>query len=111
MKTSGYIRLLAVASFVMAPFAAYSQDTTSTQACVDAFVAQNFPGQTPIVKVERDGMLRLPLELNRRNSPLKLTAASRESGDVLVTAVCTERNGVVTLAANYVSPVAVIAAR
>ena len=111
MKTSGYIRLLAVGSFVMAPFAAYSQDSSATQACVAAFVAQNFPGQTPIVKVERDGLLRMPLELNRWNSPLKLTAAKRESGEVLVTAVCTKRKGVVTLAADYTNPIAVVAAR
>jgi hypothetical protein len=110
MKTSVYVRCVAVAAFAMAPFAAFSQDADTTQACVDAFVAQNFPGQTPIVRVEREKTLGLPLQLSRSASHVKLTAAKRESGLVLATATCTEKKGVITLTPD-VAATAVIAAR
>jgi hypothetical protein len=111
MKTSGYVRLLALASFAMAPIAAFSQDTNTTQACVDAFVTQNFPGQETIVKVDRERSLGLPLQLNRSIARVQLKAASLESGAVLASATCTEKKGVITLTAAYVAPTAVIAAR
>ena len=95
MKTSVYVRLLAVASVALAPFAAIAQDADVKQACVDAFVAQNFPGQTPVIKVERDTM-RLPLVFNSGSVSMKLSAADG-AGRVLVAATCTEKRGVVTL--------------
>jgi len=99
MKTSVGVRLMAVASVALAPFAAFGHDTVDTQSCVDAFVAQHFPGQTPIINVEKSSAARLPLALYTGGVAVsvKLTAASRETGRLLATATCTTKRGVVKL--------------
>lgn len=107
MKTSVCVRLMAVATVALAPFAAFGQDVDTTQSCVDAFVAKNFPGQTPTINIEKESALRVPLSLNARSMTLKLTAASRETGRVLATATCTEKRGVVTILPEYVAAVTV----
>lgn len=109
MKTSAYVRVLAVAAVAMAPFAAFGQDTATSQACVDAFVAQNFPGQTPTIKVENDLEVRLPLSLFYSVRSMQLIAADHVSGRVLATATCTHKSGVVKLVPSYSA--ALIAAR
>ena len=100
MKTSVGVRLMAVASVALAPFAAFGHDTNSSQSCVDAFVAQHFPGQSPIIKVEKDSV-RVPLVLYTNAVSIKLTAASRETGRLLATATCTSKGGVVELSPEY----------
>jgi len=107
MKTSVGVRMLVVAS-VLAPLSAFGHGTNSTQSCVDAFVAQNFPGQTPIINVDKQAVM-LPLALYRNGVSVKLTAASRETGRVLATATCTAKKGVVKLIPEYSATV--IAAR
>jgi hypothetical protein len=109
MKTSVYVRLLAVTSLALTPLAAFAQDSDTTKMCIDAFVAQNFPGQTPLINVAKDNSVRVPLALNRGAYILKLSAASRETGRVLATATCTEKRGVVMLSPDRSS--ALIAAR
>jgi len=96
MKTSVYVRMLAVASVALAPFAAFGQDVDPTQACVDAFVAKNFPGQSLTINVSKNG-LRMPVELSGNAVKVRLSAASTESGEVLVSATCIARRGVVKM--------------
>jgi hypothetical protein len=100
MKTSVGVRLLVVASVALAPFAAFGRDANSTQLCVDAFVAQHFPGQSPIINVEKEAM-RVPLALYSHGASVKLTAASRETGRLLATATCTSKGGAVKLSPEY----------
>jgi hypothetical protein len=97
MKTSVYVRMMAVASIALTPFAAFGQEADVTQACINAFVAQNFPGQEPIIKVSKEYTLRVPLSLSRGAFSLQLSAASVDTGRVLATATCTEKRGVVKL--------------
>jgi hypothetical protein len=111
MKTSVYARSILVASLALAPLAAFSHDKTTSQACVDAFVAQNLPGQTPIIRVDRGQSTVMPLAFGRTVPALKLTAAKLESGAVLAIATCTAKNGVITLTPDIVAASAVIAAR
>ena len=101
MKTSVGVRLVAVASIALAPFAAFGHDASDAQLCADAFVAQNFPGQTPIINVEKNDVVPLPLSLRRRATSVKLTAASRQTGRLLATATCTAKRGVVKLSPQY----------
>lgn len=103
MKTFARVLLVAVA---LTPAAAFSKD--NTQACVDAFVAQNFPGQSPVIKVERDTESRLPLALNSAPT-LKLIAADQTSGRVLASALCSAKTSGVKLIQN--SSAAIVAAK
>jgi hypothetical protein len=96
MKTSVYVRALAVASVALAPLASFAQDQDQDQAqmCADAFVAQNFPGQSPTISLDR--------ELTRRASSsdsvrMRLSAANRRTGVVLASATCVAKRGVVKL--------------
>ena len=109
MKTSVYVRFMVVASLAMAPLAAYSQDREATQACVNAFVAQHFPGQAPIVRLQMGEVRLMPLMMSKSSFSMKLVATNHASGDVLVTATCKEKRGVVTLTSNHAT--AVIASR
>jgi hypothetical protein len=88
--------MLAVASVALAPFAAFGQDADPTQACVNAFVEKNFPGQSPTINVSKDGW-RVPLDLNANAVKVRMSATSAESGEVLVAATCISRRGVVKL--------------
>jgi hypothetical protein len=103
MKTFARVLMVAVA---LTPVAAFSQD--NSEACVAAFVAQNFPGQSPVIKVERETTLRLPLALNGAPT-LKLVAADQTSGRVLASAICTTNGGNVKLVQN--SSAAIVASK
>ena len=106
MKTFRYVRLLAIASVGLTPFAVYSANDVRTQACIDAFVTQNFPGQVPAIKVERDSSINSVLAYSVPFS-LKLTATNR-SGTLLASATCKSKEGVVTVVSD---PAALIAVR
>jgi hypothetical protein len=97
-----YAQFLAIASVALAPLAAHSQDSRA-QACVDAFIAENFAGQAPIVKLERDDFRASPIAY-AAPFEMRLTATSR-AGDVLVTAVCRPSAGAVALTLVTRSPV------
>ncbi len=107
MKTSRYVRCFAIASIAMAPLAAHSASNGPTKACIEAFVAQNFPGQTPTIKVEKYDSFHSTLAFSVPFS-LKLSAANR-SGEVLASATCKSREGIVTLTSDQTATL--IAAR
>jgi hypothetical protein len=96
MKTSVFVRALAVASVALAPLASFAQDLDQAQMCADAFVAKNFPGRSPTVNWEKDSTLRYAASDTVR---VRLSAANRQTGVVVATATCVAKHGVVKLSA------------
>jgi hypothetical protein len=88
---------LAVAVLAVSPMAAYSNDSQVLQSCINAFVAENFPGQSPTIRIEETSGYMLPLQLVK-SPKVKLIANRKVSGEVLATATCSATKGVVTVA-------------
>lgn len=96
MNTSVCIRFVAVAAVALTPFAAHADDAVM-DACVKTFVAQNFPGQSPAIRIERDYGYLMPLVLQNRTPRVKLVASDVNTDRVLATATCGEKRGIVTI--------------
>jgi hypothetical protein len=96
VKTSAYLRCVAVAAIALTPFAAQADDAVM-DACVKTFVAQNFPGQSPTIRIERTHRYPLPLVLQTSAPRVKLVASDVNTDRVLATATCGEKRGIVTV--------------
>jgi hypothetical protein len=94
MKT--LVRVAAIATVALAPFAAHSQDS-AVYACADAFIAQSFAGKSTVVRVEREYAPLLPLVLQSNSSRVKLVASEKATNRVLATATCSTKGGIVTV--------------
>jgi hypothetical protein len=97
MKTSALVRVVAVAAVAFAPFSVQAQDSEVLNACVDAFVAQNFADKSTTVRFERNYGYQLPLVLQTRAPRVKLVATEKSTDRVLATATCGEKGGIITV--------------
>jgi hypothetical protein len=95
MVRASFISL--VASIAFAPFAAQAANDQLVESCVKAFVADHFPGQEAIVRIERDRSVTGPLVLRARTSVVQVTASDKETGRTLLTATCSSKDGELTL--------------
>jgi hypothetical protein len=107
MQTGSLAKYLALASFAAAPLAAHASDNDVMQQCVKAFTTENFPGRSTHVNAEKQVTLPGPLALHR-TPRVKLEAKGVESGRLLASATCTQKNGTVTV--SPASTTAVVAA-
>jgi hypothetical protein len=95
MKSSRYLSVLAIASFAIAPMAAYSADP-AVDACVNAFIADKFADKHTIA---RSSGYASPLPLMARNTQsVRLSAYDADTGRTLATTTCTAKNGIATVA-------------
>jgi hypothetical protein len=97
MKTSALVRMVAVAAVAVAPFSVHAQDSEVMNACVDAFVAQNFADKSTTVRIERNYGYQLPLVLQTRVTRVKLVATEKRTDRVLASATCSEKGGIITV--------------
>jgi hypothetical protein len=97
MKTSAFVRVVAVAAVAIAPLSVHAQDSEVLNACADAFVAQNFADKTTTVRFERNYGYQLPLVLQTRAPRVKLVATEKRTDRVLATAMCGEKAGIITV--------------
>ncbi|HTE43486.1 MAG TPA: hypothetical protein VK629_21885 [Steroidobacteraceae bacterium] len=96
MKSLTLVRLV-VATLAVMPMAAISRDTEVLQSCINTFVTENFPGQSPTIRIEDNVGSILPLQF--KPTRMKLVANSKLSGEVLATAVCNLDKGIVVVGA------------
>jgi hypothetical protein len=96
MKKSGYLSSLAVAAFAIAPLSAQSADNAVVDACVTAFVAEQFAGKRTVLRTN-DHAVVLPL-IARATQQVHLAAYDADTGRQLLTTTCSAKNGTVTVA-------------
>ena len=104
MKTSMLIKYAAIAALAAAPAIA-SAAAGPIEACMNTFVAQNFPqAKASYVMTNENSFLRVPLALNSGTYQVLLRANDRHSGKLLGTATCAVRNNNVSIGDITVAP-------
>jgi hypothetical protein len=82
----------AAAALSLTSFAASAADTDSVRACMESFVAQNFPDRVVSFQVKND-RTALPLIASTGTRSVELIATGKTSGRVIATATCKVKEG------------------